>query len=96
MGISAIMKSGFFTTTFNSWDILTINIISPILKLATKAGKNLQKITHLGQSSVVDPRNFRQVLKPQDSYDFKTEFPPCPVLEVMLRSTIKIKFSPKS
>lgn len=89
------MKSGFFTETFNSWDIFTMNIISPILKLETKAGKNLQKIVHMGRSSVADPLNSRQVLKTVDSHEFKTEFPPCPVLEVMLRSTIKNKFSPK-
>lgn len=81
------MKSGFFTKIFNSWDILTMNIISPILKLVTKAGKNLQKVTHMGQSSVTDPLNSGQVHK---THEFKTEFPPCPVSEVMVRSIFKI------
>lgn len=89
-GISAIMKSGFSTKTFNSWDILTMNIIILILKLATKAEKNMQKITHMGQSSVADPLHSRQVLKTQHSREFKTEFPPCHLLEVILRSIIKI------
>lgn len=44
-----------------------MNIISPILKLAIKAGKNLQETAHVGQSSLADPLNFRQVLKTQDS-----------------------------
>lgn len=90
------MKSGFFTKTFNSWEISTMNLISPILKMAAHAGNNLQKITHMGWSSVADPLNARQVLKVQDSHEFKTEFPLSPVLEATLKSTIKIKFSPKS
>lgn len=45
-----------------------MNIIILILKLATKAEKNMQKITHMGQSSVADPLHSRQVLKTQDSH----------------------------
>lgn len=73
-----------------------MNIISLILKMAADTGNNLQKITHMGRSSVADPLNASQVLKAQDSREFKTEFPPSPVLEVMLKSTIKIKFSFKA
>jgi len=73
-----------------------MNIISPILKMAAEAENNLQKIRHMGRSSVADLLNARQVLKAQDPHEFKTEFPPSPILEAMLKSTIKIKFSPKS
>lgn len=48
-----------------------MNIISLILKMAADAGNNLQKITHMGRFSVANLLNAIQVLKAQDSCEFK-------------------------
>lgn len=71
-----------------------MNIISPTSKMAAEEGNDWQKTTHMGcvtaRHKIID-----KYLKLK-THEFKTEFPPPPVLEAMYKSTTKIKIIQKS